>query len=106
MSHDTRLQLLEHVILQVVVVLVQRLLSAATASIPGCGKHGLVVINRGAVDVVYRADEIVNDRMLCQFANVCCTGWADKLGFKADEDINLRSVLMPKTLGLYKVFLM
>jgi hypothetical protein len=58
------------------------------------------------VDVVYRADEIVNDRMLCQFTNVCCTCWTDKLGFEADEDVNLQSVLTLKTLGLYEVFLM
>lgn len=89
MSYDARSQLLEHVVLKIVVILIERLFGLATACFTSCGKHLLVIVNGRAVDVMHRADEVINDGMLSEFANVSCAVWTYELSLEANEDMNL-----------------
>lgn len=98
-ADDARPQRREHLVLEVVVVLVQRLFRAVfRVAGPrrrgnGGGKRGGVVVNGDAVDVVHGADEVVDaGRGGGQLRDERAKLGADKLGLEADEDVNLGGV--------------
>lgn len=90
MSHNPRLQPLQHLILQVVVILKQALFSTvlATGCDGGCVHLG-VVVDGDAVDVVEGADEVVDHGRGGEGLDMGGEGRPDELGLKADEDVDL-----------------
>lgn len=88
MAHHARPQRRQHLVLQVVVVLVQPLLGAAR------GRHGARVVRRVVVDgdgvhVVHAADEVVNGGRRRQGLHGRRVAGPDELGFEADDDMDL-----------------
>lgn len=96
MADNTGLQLLQHLELQVVVVLVQLLLGAGGVGRPAGvareAEHAGVEVDGDAVDVVNGADEVVDGRVLGEDADARRERWPDELGLEADEDVDLRGV--------------
>lgn len=108
-AHDARAQRGEHVVLQVVVVLVQRLLGAVLGSPrargggDGGGEHGGVVVDGDAVDVVHGADEVVDAGLLGEGGGEGAELGTDELGLEADDDVDLRGVGRLQALGFGEV---
>lgn len=92
-ADDARAQGLEHVQLQIVVVLVQTLLGAA-GSRHGARVGGSVVVDGDAVDVVQRPDEVVDLGRPSERLHERLEVGADELGFEADEDVDLIRILL------------
>lgn len=90
-ADDSRPQRLQHLPLQVVVVLKQALLGVAgSGNGIGVGRGG--VVYGDAVDVVDRADEVVDGRRGGEASDQWCVARADELCLEADEDMDLRGV--------------
>lgn len=103
-AHDTRAQRLQHLELQVVVVLVQALLApAARRGGHGGGVRGLVVVDGRAVHVVHRADEVVDARGVGQRGDARGVLGADELGLEGDDEVDLAGVELLQALGLDEV---
>lgn len=103
MAHDARPQRPEHLVLQVVVVLVQLLLGRRGRGGDGGGVELTVEVDGSAVDVVDGADEEVDDGGGGQVLDVRGEGRADELALEADEDVDLRGVEGLEALGLDEV---
>lgn len=88
--------------LQIIVVLVEALLRA-TAGGDGLGVLGLVVIDGDGMDVVDRADEVVDRRRGGESFDERRIGGADEFGFEADEDVNFGGVFLLEALGFVEV---
>lgn len=91
MPHDLWLQRLEHLILQIVVVLVQLLLGATDRD--GGAELCDVVVNGDAVHVVHAADEEVDQGVCVEGMHEGFVDGADEFGLEADEDVEVLGVL-------------
>lgn len=102
MAYDARFQGLEHVVLQIVVILIEALLGAS-----GCGDGGgigeLVVVDGDAVDVVDGADEVVGQGGCEEGLDEGGVGRADEFCFEADEDVDLGGVGLLEAAGFEEV---
>ena len=104
MADDAGLQRGQHLVLQVVVVLVQPLLTAAARRARhGGGVGGLVVVDGDAVDVVDGADEVVDAGRRGEGQDAGGVLWADELGLEGDEEVDLGSVELLQALGFDEV---
>lgn len=104
MPHDPRLQALQHLILQVIVILKKSLLGTAlTAGLHSSCVHLRVVVDGDAVDVVHRPDEVVHHRRGGKTLDVLGERRADELALETDEDVNLGGVCLLQALRFDEV---
>lgn len=100
--YDPGPQRKKHLVLQVVVILVQALLRPAGGP-DGRGIGGGVVVDRDAVHVVHRADEVVHAGRQGEFPDQRRERGPDEFGLEADEDVDLLGVLCLQALRLDEV---